>query len=158
MLVENIKKEKIVMLKEELKGLEDSRQKKKTTYKIWNIVVVVILAVLSDCNEQTEIEDFAKDKKDFLKGFLKLTGGIPCAKTYERVISIIDSRTLNSIFVKFVKSIHACYDKSFKDVFSFDGKVEKGSSRNDSMYTEKINSLNVLNVFSDRLKHVQSKK
>lgn len=51
MLVENIKKEKIVMLKEELKGLEDSRQKKKTTYKIWNIVVVVILAVLSDCNE-----------------------------------------------------------------------------------------------------------
>lgn len=30
MLVENIKKEKIVMLKEELKGLEDSRQKKKS--------------------------------------------------------------------------------------------------------------------------------
>lgn len=151
MLVEKIKKEKIVMLKEELKGLEDSRQKKKTTYKIWDIVVVVILAVLADCNEWTEIEDFAKDKKDFLKRFLKLTGGIPCAKTYERVISIIDSKTLNSIFMKFVKSIHACYDKSFKDIFSFDGKVEKGSSRNDSMYTEKIKPLNVLNVFSDRL-------
>lgn len=151
MKIEKIKKEKLVMLKENLKEIKDPRQKNKTTYKIWDIVVVVILAVLSDCNEWAEIEDFAKDKKDFLKSFLKLTGGIPSAKTYERVISMIDSNSLNQIFVKFVKDIHACYNKNFKDVFSFDGKVDKGSSRKESMYGEKIKPLNVLNVYSDKL-------
>ena len=42
--------------------------------------MVVILAVLADCNEWEEIEDYAKEQKDFLKKFLKLTGGIPSAK------------------------------------------------------------------------------
>lgn len=38
----------------------------------------------------------------FLKKFLKLTGGILSAKTYERVISLIDCQELNKIFVDFV--------------------------------------------------------
>lgn len=58
MKIEKIKKEKLVMLKENLKEMKDPRQKGKTT-------VVVILAVLSDYNKWAEIEDFAKDKKIF---------------------------------------------------------------------------------------------
>ena len=45
--------------------LKDKRQKGKVVYKIWDIVVVVILAVLADCNEWEEIEDYAKEQKDF---------------------------------------------------------------------------------------------
>ena len=62
--------------------LKDKRQKGKIVYKIWDIVVVVILAVLADCSEWEEIEDYAKEEKAFLKKFLKLTGGIPSAKTW----------------------------------------------------------------------------
>ena len=79
-----------------------------------------------------------------------MTGGILTAKTYERVMSIVDSITLNRIFVDFVKNIHACYNKNFKDIFSFDGKVDKGSARKQSMYSESIKPLDVLNVYSDR--------
>ncbi len=68
--------DEIIKLKEKIKMLEDPRQKNKKIYKIWDIVIVVILAVLSDCNEWSEIEDFAYERKDFLKKFLKLTGGI----------------------------------------------------------------------------------
>ena len=57
--------------------LKDERQKGKITYKIWDIIVVTILAVLADCNKWDEIADYAKDKKSFLKTFLKITGGIP---------------------------------------------------------------------------------
>lgn len=46
--------EEIIELKEKAKMLEDVRQKNKKVYKIWDIVVVVILAVLSDCNEWIE--------------------------------------------------------------------------------------------------------
>ena len=97
MNIKEIEKSKLKELKEKSMMLKDERQKGKITYKIWDIVVVVILAVLADCNEWEEIEDYAKDEKKFLKTFLKLTGGIPSAKTYERVISIIDSQELNKI-------------------------------------------------------------
>lgn len=146
-----IEVEKLKELKEKTMMLNDERQKRKITYKIWDIVVVVILAVLADCNEWEEIVDYAKDKKDFLKTFLKLTGGIPTAKTYERVISMLDSNELNKIFVDFIKDIQFMEDIYFKDILSFDGKVDRGSARNKGYIVEEVKPLNVLNVYSDKL-------
>ena len=149
--VNKINVEKIKELKVKTMNLKDERQKGKTTYKIWDIVVVTILAVLADCNEWQEIVDYAKEEKDFLKSFLKLTGGIPTAKTYERVISMVDSNELNNIFVEFIKEIQFMDNKFFKDILSFDGKVDKGSKRNKGYITEETKPLNVLNVYSDKL-------
>lgn len=149
--VNEINVEKIKELKVKTMNLKDERQKGKTTYKIWDIVVVTILAVLADCNEWQEIVDYAEEEKDFLKSFLKLTGGIPSAKTYERVISMVDSNELNNIFVEFIKEIQFMDNKYFKDILSFDGKVDKGSKRNKGYITEETKPLNVLNVYSDKL-------
>ena len=143
--------EEIIELKEKAKMLEDVRQKNKRIYKIWDIVVVVILAVLSDCNEWSEIEDFAYERKDFLKKYLKLTGGIPTAKTYERVIGLIDSNELNKIFVEFCKRIQEPKAKEFKEILSFDGKIENGSARKKGLFYDERKPLNVLNVYSDKL-------
>ena len=151
MKIEEIELSKLKELKEKSKMLKDERQKGKVIYKIWDIVVVVILAVLADCNEWEEIEDYAKEERPFLKKFLKLTGGIPSAKTYERVISLIDCQELNKIFVDFVKSIQLMDNKFFKDILSFDGKVDKGSSRKKGYIVEETKPLNVLNVYSDKL-------
>lgn len=142
---------KLKELKEKSMMLNDERQKSKITYKIWDIVVVVILAVLADCNEWEEIEDFAKDEKRFLRKFLKLTGGIPSAKTYERVISMLDSKELNRLFVEFIKEIQFMENIGFKDIFSFDGKVDKGSARKKGFIIDDVKPLNVLNVYSDKL-------
>ena len=149
--VNEINVEKIKELKVKTMNLKDERQKRKTTYKIWDIVVVTILAVLADCNEWQEIADYAEEEKDFLKSFLKLTGGIPSAKTYERVISMVNSNELNNIFVEFIKEIQFIDNKYFKDILSFDGKVDKGSKRNKGYITEETTPLNVLNVYSDKL-------
>ena len=151
MEIKEIEISKLKELKEKSKMLKDERQKGKIVYKIWDIVMVVILVVLADCNEWEEIEDYAKDEKKFLRKFLKLTGGIPSAKTYERVISLIDCQELNKIFVEFVKDIQFMEDKFFKDILSFDGKVDKGSARNKGYISEETKPLNVLNVYSDKL-------
>ena len=47
---------------------------------------------ISKLKELKEKSKMLKDErqKDFLKKFLKLTGGIPSSKIYERVISLID--------------------------------------------------------------------
>ena len=151
MKIKEIEISKLKELKEKSMMLKDERQKGKVIYKIWDIVVVVILAVLADCNEWEEIADYARDEKDFLKKFLKRTGGIPTAKTYERVISLIDSQELNKIFVDFIKDIQFMDDIYFKDILSFDGKVDKGSSRKKGYIAEETKPLNVLNVYSDKL-------
>ena len=151
MKIKEIEISKLKELKEKSMMLKDERQKGKVIYKIWDIVVVVILAVLADCNEWEEIADYARDEKDFLKKFLKLTGGIPTAKTYERVISLIDSQELNKIFVDFIKDIQFMDDIYFKDILSFEGKVDKGSSRKKGYIVEETKPLNVLNVYSDKL-------
>lgn len=114
MEIKEIEISKLKELKEKSKMLKDERQKGKVVYKIWNIVVVVILAVLADC-------------------------------------SLIDCQELNKIFVDFVKSIQFMDNKFFKDILSFDGKVDTGSSRKKGYIVEETKPLNVLNVYSDKL-------
>ena len=56
MKIKEIELSKLKELKEKSKMLKDERQKGKVIYKIWDIVVVVILAVLADCNEWEEMD------------------------------------------------------------------------------------------------------
>ena len=51
----------------------------------------------------------------------------------------------------FVKNIQFMDNKFFKDVLSFDGKVDKGSARKKGYIVEETKPLNVLNVYSDKL-------
>ena len=51
-------------LKNQAKSLTDIRMKRKCKYKIWDIVCVALLAVISNCNEWEEIEMFAIKNKE----------------------------------------------------------------------------------------------
>ncbi len=88
-------------LKNQAKSLTDKRMKRKCKYKIWDIVCVALLAAISNCNEWEEIEMFAIKNKEWLRNFLLLTGGIPSAQTYERVISLLEPNEINKICVEF---------------------------------------------------------
>ena len=150
--VKNAKTSQLKQLKNKAKTLKDTRIKKKCTYKLWDIVCVIILAVLLNCNDWEEIEIFGKTHKRWLRSFLQLTGGIPKAITYERVMSIVDSKELNSLCVMFILQMIPKQINPSKDLYHFDGKIDKGSSRKTNKNNEVIKSLNVLNVYSDQLK------
>lgn len=77
-----------------MKSLTDSRQQVKYTYKIWDVVVCDITSTLCGKKDWEEIYDFVEEKYDFFRSFLKMTGGIPWAKTYERIMSIINYEEL----------------------------------------------------------------
>lgn len=135
-------------LKENLKKLTDSRQQSKISYKIWDIVICVILANLTNINDWEDIPTFVETKEEFLKRFLKLTGGVPHYITYERVFSIIEPKQLETILNQFIGSIifKVCMEK---DIIDLDGRVSRGSARNETFYNEKIKPLNVLNAYSN---------
>lgn len=137
-------------LKESMKSLTDSRQKTKKIYKIWDIVVCTILANFVGIETWEDIPDFIEEKYVWLKSFLKLSGGIPSSKTFERVFSIINHSELENILNTFLLSItYNCSSK--KDIFNIDGRVSCGSSRNKTNFNEKVKPLNVLNVYSNNL-------
>ena len=150
--IEDISKESIDNLKEQInKQIDDPRQKKKKTYKIWDIVITVFLAVIANYNDWDDIVVFAKSNYKFLRKYLKMTGGIPCSKTYERIISCIDSSQLESICLFFLTDIIGIKKKKMRDIINIDGKVDKSSSYlklNENGDVEAVKSLNVLNVLN----------
>lgn len=148
--IEDLNYDALKTFKEKIKALSDSRQKGKCKYKIWDIVVVSFLAILANCNDWEEIREFAISKKEWLKNFLMLTGGIPSSITYKRVFSIIKSEQLEDICVLFAQDVLKLFS-SKKDIINIDGKTDNGSKRNESEIREKVKSLNVLNVYSNNL-------
>ena len=148
--LEDINYDVLKEFKEKVKTLTDSRQKGKCKYKIWDIVVVSFLAILGNCNDWDEIHDFAVLKKDWLKNFLMLTGGIPSTATYKRVFSIIKPDELENICVVFAQDVLKLFN-SQRDIINIDGKTDNGSKRNENEIRQKIKALNVLNVYSNNL-------
>ena len=142
--------DKLKEFKEKVKALSDGRQKGKVKYKIWDIVVVSFLATLGNCNDWEEIHDFAITKKDWLKNFLILTGGIPSVITYKRVFSIIKPEELENICVLFAQDVLRLFS-SKKDIMDIDVKTDNGSKRNENDIRDKVKSLNVLNLYSNNL-------
>ena len=147
--IEDVDKAAMKRLKENLKKIKDTRIKGKTKFKIWDIIICGILAVLFGAQDWEDIRDFVDNHYDWLREFLLLTGGIPCVKTYERVFSIINPRELENILNDFIMSFNIKSNLR-EDIINLDGRVSKGSARQETEYQDKIKPLNVLNAYSNK--------
>lgn len=135
-------------LKESLKELKDSRNKNMISFKMWDVIICVILASFSDCNDWEDIHTFVVDNYSWLKSFLQMTGGIPKASSYERIISLIDNNELNKILFDFFKSITRKLNPEIK-LRNFDGRVNNGSRRNSTISNDSSKPLNCLNCYAN---------
>lgn len=134
-------------LKENLKSLDDPRQQSKIAYKLWDIIICVIVATFADVYDWEEIEMFVKIHYKWFKSFLQMTGGVPSYQTYENVFAIIDYKELEGILVDFYKSLTTPILS--REYLNIDGRIDNGSSRKETDYNEKVKSLNVLNLYSN---------
>lgn len=138
-------------LKEAMKQLTDTRQQEKTTYKMWDVVTCVVISCLCGMKTWEEIHDFVVLKYEFFRKFLKMTGGIPSAKTYERIMSIIDKKELEIIVLDFFKTITTNLYSTI-DILNIDGRVNNGSKRKSTFKVDAVSPLNCLNVYSNNLR------
>lgn len=152
--IEELEAETILALKQNIKeNITDNRQQGKKIYKVWDVVITVFLAVIANANDWDDIVVFATENYTFLRKYLKMTGGIPCAKTYERIISLINKEELEAICLSFLFDVVKLKKKKMRDIINIDGKTDNGSARrvlNDNNEIEKIKALNVLNAFSNQ--------
>ena len=137
-------------LKERLKLLKDTRNKNMLIYKLWDVIMCVVIASFANNNTWNDIYQFVVDNYKWFKSFLQMTGGIPCAESYERIISLVDSNELNKILLDFFSYI--IVTKSIKTpMYDFDGRVNNGSKRKTTILSDEKKPLNCLNVYSNQL-------
>lgn len=136
-------------LKEALKQLKDTRNKNMISFKLWDVIMCVILASFAFCNTWEDIHIFVIDNYDWLKSFLQMTGGIPTADSYERIMSLIDKDELNRILFSFFKSTAGRLNPEV-ELLNFDGRVNNGSKRNLTILNEAKSPLNCLNCYSNK--------
>jgi len=79
----------------------DPRVPEQVRYTLPEIILIVLLGVLSNCNEWIEKEAFARAKKDWLKNFLPLYYGTPSDTTLQRVLSMVDVQMVYEISINY---------------------------------------------------------
>lgn len=114
---------------EHFSSLPDPRRDHKKRHKLIDIVFITIAAVICGADDWYEVEEYGRDKAEWLNTILELPNGIPSHDTFNRVFSILDTAALHECFIGWVRSVAAL---SEGQVVSIDGKRMCNSGENGS--------------------------
>jgi predicted transposase YbfD/YdcC len=112
-------------IKQHFRHLPDPRVVGRTRHLLLDIVVIAICAVIADCDDWSDIAQFAQKRAKWFRRFLALPGGIPTHDTFERVFAALDSRAFQRCCVAW---LHAAADQLGLGHIAIDGKTLRGSA------------------------------
>lgn len=93
-------------------------------HNLGDILVLVILSVICGADDWVSVEEFGKEKKDFLKKFLKLPYGIPSHDTIGDLFSRISIDEFSKCFLSWINSL---IETKNGDIIPIDGKTLRRS-------------------------------
>lgn len=105
--------------------LTDPRVERNREHVLEEILLMAIAAVLSGAESWNDIEDYGLAKREWLKTFLALPGGIPSHDTFNRVFAALDPEQMEKGFVAWVGSIAKL---TAGEVIAIDGKALRGTA------------------------------
>jgi len=112
-------------------SISDPRQAGKVEHDLVELLVVAVNAVLVGADTFVEIELWAKEKLDWLRGYLKLKAGIPSHDTFGRLFGLIDPIQFEAAFRRWVGSILPALEADA--VVAIDGKSSRRTGKVDAM-------------------------
>lgn len=104
--------------------LDDPRVDRSKTHLLPEILFIAICTIASGGDGFTDMEMFGRAKKDWLRKYLKLPGGIPSHDTFGRVLSAIDPKAFAECFVNWTSALHSA---TKGEVIALDGKTIRHS-------------------------------
>lgn len=107
-------------------SITDPRQAGKVEHDLVELLVVAVNAVLVGADTFVEIELWAKEKLDWLRGYLKLEAGIPSHDTFGRLFGVISPDEFEAAFRRWVGAILPTLGADA--VVAIDGKTSRRSS------------------------------
>lgn len=104
---------------EHFEGMPDPRTGNAKQHVFLEILIMAICAVICGADGWSDVELFAKNKKAWLKTFLKLPKGIPSHDTFGRVFAQIQPEEFRKRFIDWVRAIEHL---TAGQVIAIDGK------------------------------------
>ena len=104
--------------------LRDPRVERNREHLLEEILLIAIAAVLSGAESWNDMAEYGEDKREWLKTFLALPGGIPSHDTFNRVFAALDPEEMEKGFVAWVSSIAKL---TAGEVVAIDGKSLRGT-------------------------------
>jgi len=108
-------------------GIRDPRQAKKVEHDLVELLVIAVCGVLAGADDFVEIEEWAKEKGDWFRQYLRLEHGIPSHDTFGRVFAAIDAEAFGAAFRRWVSSVAPNLEKD--EVVALDGKTSRRSGK-----------------------------
>ena len=111
-------------------SITDPRQASKVEDDLVELLVVAVNAVLVGADTFVEIELWAKEKLEWLRGYLRLENGIPSHDTFGRLFGLIKPDEFERAFRRWVGAILPALGPD--TVVAVDGKTSRRSGKVDA--------------------------
>ena len=108
-------------------SITDPRQANKIEHDLVELLVVAVNAVLVGADTFVEIELWAKEKLDWLRGYLPLAAGIPSHDTFGRLFGLIDPEEFEAAFRRWVGAVLPTLGT--EAVVAIDGKTSRRTGK-----------------------------
>lgn len=122
-------------------AISDPRDTRKIAHLLTDIIGLAIIATIAGCEGYEDIEDFGREKEDWLRKYLQLPYGIPSHDTIQRLFEAINPKEFNLCFSEWVQEI---FSLSEEQLLHIDGKSNRRSG--DKYKGKKM--LHAVNVFA----------
>ena len=107
----------------------DTRQQWKIKYRLSDIIFIVLVATLCNCDEWEEMELFAEYHIDTLRKYIELKNGIPGHDTIRRAMAMLNPQILQDLMNEWQTRVEAGEDLSPQKLIHIDGKTVRGNAR-----------------------------
>ena len=108
-------------------SISDPGQAGKIEHNLVELLVVAVNAVLVGADTFVEIELWAKEKLEWLRGYLRLESGIPSHDTFGRLFGLIDPDEFEAAFRRWVATVLPALGKDA--VVAIDGKTSRSTGK-----------------------------
>lgn len=113
----------IQRLKAEIRGIEDPRRQwGNLRHKLEDIVIIGLCTLLCGGEDFDDMEEFGKERKEWLSEFLELPNGIPNGDTFRRVYERLESSELSKCLSNWLE-----VEREKRAIIAIDGKTICGS-------------------------------
>ena len=103
--ISNVSPNPTVSLITHFESLPDPRQSGKVEHKLIDIIIITICAVIFGADTWVEVEEFGKERENWLRKFLELPNGIPSHDTFGRVFSVLSSVEFQRCFSSWIEAV-----------------------------------------------------
>lgn len=105
-------------------GVEDPRVNRTKLYPVQEILFLTLAAVICGVQSWCGVEEFGKDRIDWLRKYLPFEHGIPAHDTIGRIFSLLKPTSVVKAYMQFMSTL---FNKPEGEIIALDGKTLRRS-------------------------------